>query len=245
MVIYRAIYLSAGIGERLRPLTYTTHKCLLEIKGKTIVEHFLDCLIYSEAEIDRVHIVIGHYGYKFRELLGNDYRGLKTQFLVNSLYKITGGAQSLYTAFNILRKHPCLVIDGDHYVDPELMKMLISSEYENCILVDDSKIPKFDEDTVAYGHEGTLDKLVWYPPYPPNYLGEAITIFKTSKEASHALAVILEDFLLEDGAAKREMVDAFNRLMRLFDFHYISTEEREWTEIDFEADLEMARRITF
>lgn len=246
MVTYRVIYLAAGIGERLRPLTYDAHKCLLEIKGKTIVEHLLDCFIHSGAEIDRVHIIIGHYGYKFRDLLGNDYNGLKIQFSENPLHKITGGAQSLYTVSNILRKHPCIVLEGDHYMDTELIRKLLSSEYENCILVDEdlSRI-NFDEEVLAYGYGGLLQNLKWLPPYPEDPIGEALTIFKLSKAASNALASILENYLLEDGPAKREIIEPFNRLMKSHDMQYMETNGREWIEIDFVSDLEKAREMKF
>jgi len=246
MVTYRIICLAAGIGERLRPLTYNTHKLLIEIQGKTVIEHLLDCFIYSKAEIDRVHIVIGHYGYKFRELLGNDYKGLKIQFLTNTLYKITGAAQSLYTAFNILLKHPCIVLEADHYMNPKLMKKLINSKYENCILVDEdiSRI-NFDEEVLAYGYGGLLQSLKWMPPYPHSPLGEALTIFKLSKAASNTLASILESYLLEDGSTKREIIEPFNRLIKSHDMQYIETNSREWIEIDFISDLEKARKMKF
>jgi len=173
----RTIILCAGIGERLRPLTYNENKSLLKIREKTLIEHWLDALIYSNAKIDTVHIIIGHYGYKFRKLLGSQYKNLKIQFIENKLFKITGAAQSLYAANNILKNNPCIILEGDHYMNPELMKKLVESEYENCLLVDEdlSRI-KFDEEVLAYGYGGLLQKLKWLPPYPENPIGEALTI---------------------------------------------------------------------
>ncbi|MBA7489843.1 hypothetical protein ES702_00377 [subsurface metagenome] len=245
MPSFRVIILSAGVGERLRPLTYTTHKNLLEINGKAVIQHLLDALIYSGADVDMVHIVVGHYAYKFRKLLGKQYKTLNIQLLKNQLFKITGGAQSLYAAYHILSKHPCLVVDGDHYMDPELMRLLMNCKFENAILVDDPEKSFDGEETLAYGNEGIVTKLKWMPPYPPNPLGEALTIFKLSKEASHALAVILEDYLLEDGPAKREHIEPFNRLMRLHDIHQVSTEGKNWLEIDYEKDYEKAKVLKF
>jgi len=242
----RTIILCAGIGERLRPLTYKTNKSLLKIGEKSIIEHWLDALIYSEAEVDIVHIIIGHYGYKFKKLLGSRYRNLKIQFLENKLFKITGAAQSLYVANNILRNNQCLVLEGDHYMDPELMSCLIQNEYENCVLIDSdmSKI-KFDEEVLAYGYGGILENLKWLPPYPENPIGEALTIFKLSKEASNSLSSVLENYLLEDGTAKREIIDPFNRLIKSNDMQYMDTNGKNWVEIDFIDDLEKARRMNF
>jgi len=242
----RTIILCAGIGERLRPLTYDTNKALLKIGEKTLIEHWLDALIYSDADVDVVHIIIGHYGYKFRKLLGSKYKNLKIQFMENRLHKITGAAQSLYIAYNILKNNSCIVLEGDHYMHPKLMKTLIESEYENCLLVDENLSHlKFDEEVIAYGYRGILEKLKWLPPYPDNPLGEALTIFKLSKEASNSLASILEIYLLEDGPAKREIIEPFNRLIKSHDMQYIKTNGKSWIEIDFLEDLEKAREMKF
>jgi len=242
----RAVVLCAGVGERLRPLTYRTNKSLIKIGEKTIIEHWLDALISSEADVETVHIVIGHYGYKFRELLGGQYRSLKIKFIENKLYDITGAAQSLYTAKHILRNHACLVLEGDHYLHPELMKKLIASEYENCLLVDEnhSRI-KYDEEVLAYGYEGQVERLKWLPPYPDNPLGEALTIFKLSKDASSMLASLLHAYLLEEGPAKREIIEPFNRLLNSHDMQYVETNGLDWIEIDFQGDLESAKEMNF
>ncbi len=242
----RVIALCGGIGERLRPHTYDTHKCLLDINGYSLIEHFLDALLYSEAVIEIVHIVVGHYGYKFRKLLGSNYEGLKIQFHENPLHKITGAAQSLYLMLNVLKKNPCLVLEGDHYLDPDLMLKLLNSAYENCILVDEdlSRI-HYDEEVLAYGYKGLVDRLKWLPPYPENPLGEALTIFNLSKNASNALATILEASLLQEGSAKREIIQPFNLLMRSHDIHYETVNGAQWVEVDFLADLERARSMKF
>ena len=40
----KAIIIAAGLGIRLNPLTNGKPKCMLEIKGKTILQHQLDAL---------------------------------------------------------------------------------------------------------------------------------------------------------------------------------------------------------
>lgn len=245
MPSFRVIILCAGIAERLRPLTYENNKSLVEIGDKTLIEHFLDSLIKSGADVDKVHIVIGHYGYKFRKLLGNEYGGLKINFLENKLYKITGAAQSLYLADSILRGNPCIVLEGDHYLHPEMMRLLTDSEYQNAVLVDTryDKI-NFDEEVLAYGYRRAVTNFKWLPPYPEDPLGEAPMVFKFNRKACSDLATILEAYLLEDGPAKREIVEPINRLLKFNEIHYIAS-RHNWVEIDFPEDLEYARRLKF
>ncbi|MFA6907639.1 MAG: nucleotidyltransferase family protein, partial [Candidatus Micrarchaeia archaeon] len=44
MAIKKAVVLSAGEGKRLRPLTYTRPKCMIQLAGKPILQHVLENL---------------------------------------------------------------------------------------------------------------------------------------------------------------------------------------------------------
>ena len=55
----RALLLAAGLGTRLRPLTDTVPKCLVEIKGIALLDYWLATLL-DGSEVDRVLINTGH-----------------------------------------------------------------------------------------------------------------------------------------------------------------------------------------
>jgi N-acetyl-alpha-D-muramate 1-phosphate uridylyltransferase len=65
----RAIVLAAGRGERLRPLTDTTPKALLEVGGRPLVVHAIERL--RAAGIRDLVINLGWLGGAIRELLGD------------------------------------------------------------------------------------------------------------------------------------------------------------------------------
>ena len=44
MAIKKAVVLAAGEGRRLRPLTYTRPKCMIQLAGKPILQHVLENL---------------------------------------------------------------------------------------------------------------------------------------------------------------------------------------------------------
>lgn len=54
----RAMILAAGLGKRLRPITVTTPKPLIEVGGRTLIDHGLDAL--ERAGVERV-VVNVHY----------------------------------------------------------------------------------------------------------------------------------------------------------------------------------------
>ena len=56
----KAMVLAAGLGKRLRPITDTTPKPLLEVRGKSLIEHHLERL--RVAGIQDVVINLHHLG---------------------------------------------------------------------------------------------------------------------------------------------------------------------------------------
>ena len=68
----KAMILAAGRGERMRPLTDTLPKPLLEVHGKPLIVHHLENL--SKSGFKDVIINIAHLGYKIPEALGDGSR---------------------------------------------------------------------------------------------------------------------------------------------------------------------------
>ncbi len=66
-MIQKALILAAGMGTRLRPLTNSRPKALLEYKGKTMLEHVVDQV--KEAGIQDVVINIHHFADQIIEFV--------------------------------------------------------------------------------------------------------------------------------------------------------------------------------
>lgn len=67
----KAIIPAAGIGERLRPLTFTKPKVLLPVAGKPILGHIYERLALTG--IRDVTVIIGYYGEQVREYSLKNY----------------------------------------------------------------------------------------------------------------------------------------------------------------------------
>lgn len=110
-----AMILSAGRGERLRPLTDTTPKALLEVAGEPLIVRHLRAL--REAGIEDVVINLSHLGEQIRGALGDG-----EQFGVRILYSPepsppleTGGG--IFQALPLLGSNPFWVVNSDVYTD--------------------------------------------------------------------------------------------------------------------------------
>ena len=80
MAIRKAVVLAAGEGKRLRPLTYTRPKCMIQLAGKPILQHVLENL--KEAGVNDATVVV-----KYKKEAITDYfklnpvEGLKLSFI--------------------------------------------------------------------------------------------------------------------------------------------------------------------
>jgi glucose-1-phosphate thymidylyltransferase len=61
----------AGFGTRLRPLTYTRPKPLLNVAGKPVLGHVLDAL--QGLDVEEVTFIIGYLGDQIREYVASNY----------------------------------------------------------------------------------------------------------------------------------------------------------------------------
>lgn len=103
---------AAGVGLRARPETQVTPKALLQVGGKSIIQHNID-LVRNQLGITTFSIVIGHLGYMIQEHLGDGSRqGVTIEYIQNDAIH-RGLAWSIYLGNKI--KTPFLVVLGDEY----------------------------------------------------------------------------------------------------------------------------------
>ena len=83
----QAIILAAGMGRRLGELTKNNTKCMVSVNGITLIDRMLSQL--SSLNLSRVIIVIGYKGENLRKYIGNEYKGLKIEYIDNPVYDKT------------------------------------------------------------------------------------------------------------------------------------------------------------
>jgi len=111
----RAMILAAGRGERMRPLTDHTPKPLLEVAGKTLIEHHITSL--REAGVTRLVINLAHLGDQIVARLGDGSElGVEIRYSPEPAGALeTGGG--IKHALPLLGEDPFLVVNGDIWTD--------------------------------------------------------------------------------------------------------------------------------
>lgn len=104
--VKRAIFLAAGFGSRMVPITLNTPKPLVLVKGKRIIETLLDAVV--KAEIPEIIIVTGYLGEQF-EILLKKYPNIK--IVENKLYNEANNISSAFLIRNELQNSYVLESD--------------------------------------------------------------------------------------------------------------------------------------
>lgn len=122
--VRRAVFIAAGFGARLVPITLNTPKPLVRVKGKRMIETSLDAI--TALGITEIYIVRGYLGEQFDDLL-HKYPTIK--FIENPDYNIANSIMSAYYA----REHfqNAYILDSDLILmNPSLLtKYQYSSNY--------------------------------------------------------------------------------------------------------------------
>lgn len=130
----RAMILAAGRGERLRPLTDSVPKPLVDLAGKPLIEYHLASL--AQAGFREVVINQGHLGGQLASALGNGGRwGINIHWSDEQPTALeTGGG--IFKALPLLGTGPFLVINGDVWTDYPFARLrAIKCDWAHLVMV--------------------------------------------------------------------------------------------------------------
>lgn len=95
--VKRAVFIAAGFGSRLVPITFNTPKPLIRVHGVRIIDRLIEACI--KAEIEEIYIVRGYLAEQFDQLL---YKYPMIKFLENPVYNEANNISSSLVARHLL-----------------------------------------------------------------------------------------------------------------------------------------------
>ncbi len=155
-----AVIPCAGEGVRMRPLTLTKPKQLLEVGGKPILVHIFENL---PDEINEVVLVVNYLKEQIQDYFGEEFLGKRIRYVEQSNKSGTAGA--LWLCRELLGNERFLMLCGDDILDKESIDKCL--RHKLSILVKEVEDPRRFGVVVA-DEKGRVLELVEKPEIPPS-----------------------------------------------------------------------------
>jgi len=122
--VQRAVFIAAGFGSRMVPVTLNTPKPLVRVKGVRIIDTLLDAVV--AAGIPEIYLVRGYLAEQFDQLL---YKYPQIKFIENPGYNEANNISSVLRAGELVRN--AYILEADLVLsNPELItKYQYASNY--------------------------------------------------------------------------------------------------------------------
>ncbi|HXE76592.1 MAG TPA: phosphocholine cytidylyltransferase family protein [Candidatus Xenobia bacterium] len=225
-----AIILAAGRGGRLGPLTADRPKCLLEVGGRSLLDHQLDAL-----RSQGVELVVVVAGYR-ADAVEADLAGRAT-VLLNPRHAETNSLYSLWLARQYA-EDGFVLLNADVLFDPEILQRVLASPHSEALAVE--RRERFDAEEMKVELEGERIRALSKSLPPERAQAENVGVLKFSAAGARALFDKMEE-LLAAGAEKQFAPYGFNALAAERPLYATPIDGLPWIEIDFVEDLLRAR----
>lgn len=122
--VKRAIFIAAGFGSRLVPITLNTPKPLVRVNGTRIIDTMLDAVV--AAGIEEIYVVRGYLGEQFDQLL---YKYPTIRFIENPIYNEANNISSAMCARHLMQNAYVMEADLVLYNPSLITKYQYTSNY--------------------------------------------------------------------------------------------------------------------
>ena len=238
------VILAAGMAKRLRPLTDTKPKCLLEVGGRTLLERTVDAM--QQAGISEFVVVTGYRGDMIRDYLSDlkpQFSNLKPQFtfLHNADYEHNNNIYSLWMAGEKVRGKDFLLMDSDILCDPAAV-VCIARQEGSALAVNRHELGE-EEMKVVVDADMRITEIS-KTCSPEAAMGESVGIERITADYGEALFRELDQMILKEGLIDIFYERAFERLIpQGHTFKVVDTTDFFSYEIDTPEDYERANEL--
>lgn len=228
------IFLVAGKGSRLQPLTFKHPKSMFKLDQNTTLIQRMVSLIQKLDKSADIVVVVGH----MHKSIEAEFSGIR--FIYNPFYEVTNSIASLWFAREELIADNIVLIDGDIVMSEALMKDIVCQKVNRPLVLLDSSV-KTDGD---YNVEISGDRVLVMSKELSSYYGEYAGITKLDRNSAYVMKSELEK-MIEEGYYNQWYEDVLVQLIFKEDFqlYYKDICDYEWTEVDCVSDLLHAKNI--
>ena len=206
------VILAAGMAKRLRPLTDTKPKCLLEVGGKTLLQRTIDAM--ASAGVKVFH------------------------FIDNADYEHNNNIFSLWLAMEQLHGQEVLLMDSDILCDPKAIHR-VASQSQSALAMQRHELGE-EEMKIVVDEAGRITEIS-KTCRPADAIGESVGIEKMTAAYTETLYHELRLMILEEQLIDIFYERAFERLIpQGHTFKVVDTSDLFSYELDTPEDFEKA-----
>lgn len=234
----KAIILAAGRGSRMKNLTDEQPKCLVELRGRSLLDWQMQAL--RDAGISEIAIVTGYR----RELLA----GRALVEFHNQRWAETNMVSSLACATEWLAVEPCIVSYSDIFYDASAIIALINSNAKLAVTYDANWLalwekrfgdPLLDAETFRLKPNGTLAEIGRKPNTVDEVEGQYMGLLRFTPEGWSEVSRIRRKL----SSVECDRMHMTGTLQKVIDENRITITalpySGEWGEVDNSDDLEV------
>ena len=228
--------MAAGMAKRLRPLTDTKPKCLLEVGGKTLLQRTVDAMI--SAGVKEFVVVTGYRAEMIREFLTVNYQLSIINYIDNVDFEHNNNIFSLWLAMQKLHGQEVLLMDSDILCDPEAVRR-VARKTNPALAMQQHELGE-EEMKIVVDEAGRITEISKTCKVA-DAIGESVGIEKMTPAYTDALYQELRKMILDEGLIDIFYERAFERLIpQGHTFEVVDTTDLFSYELDTPEDLEKA-----
>jgi len=238
----QAIILAAGIAKRLRPLTDTTPKCLLDVGGKNLLQRTMDNVILNG--IKDFIFVTGYRENMIKDYLGRNFAGVNMTVLTNPDYENNNNSYSLWMTKDYV-KDDFILLDSDILFDGKIITRLLDDKHENSAAVNITNHLDEEQIKVTVDGSGKITEISKEVDIK-KAVGESIGIEKFSLHYSKTLFEILDRKILKENNVNEFYERTFEEIIEQKDernsIYCVDVSDYRCMEIDTVEDYYRAQK---
>lgn len=227
------------MAKRLRPLTDTRPKCLLQVGQRTLLQRTVDALV--QGGISELVVVTGYRGEMIRHFLTAHYPQLAIHFIDNVDYAHNNNIFSLWMTRPYTDGRDFLLMDSDILFDPAIVGRMVA-EPATALALNRHECGEEEIKVIvdAAGQVVELSKTCSIR----DAVGESVGIEKIAADYSAALFRELEQMIDGEGLIDIFYERAFERLIPQGHlFHVVDTTDMFSIELDTVDDFQRAKEL--
>ncbi len=229
------IFLVAGKGTRLHPITLSYPKTLFKLDDKVTVIQRMVNMIQRYDKDAKFIVVTGFMDQQIRTELSG------VTFVYNPFYSVTNSIASLWFARDLFADDDNItILNGDIVMDDALIEEVLTKKTDRPTVLLDSSVKKDGDYNVQVNGEN----VVVMSKGLDEYCGEYAGVLKLDK-ASIPLYLSEMETMIHEGRHDQWFEDVVVEMIFKdnFKLFYEDVSMYEWTEIDCVDDLVLAKKI--